>query len=149
RDILAEARRAIDDPALSDAEMVHDFRKAMKRWRAMLRLMEPLAGADARRLRDEARDLARELAAARDGQAALNAIADIASNAGDSLAPSALATMRRRLESGRAAAETIAVTESTRERLRAALEGAARAVERWPLASIEFSQIADALGDGY
>src|SRR6516225_2910051 len=34
RDILAEARAAIEDPAKSDADAVHDFRRAMKRWRA-------------------------------------------------------------------------------------------------------------------
>ena len=37
RDILAEARAAIEDPAKSDADAVHDFRRAMKRWRALLR----------------------------------------------------------------------------------------------------------------
>jgi CHAD domain-containing protein len=57
--ILAEARATITDPAKSDAEAVHDFRRAMKRWRALLRLIEPFVGGDARRLRDEARDLAR------------------------------------------------------------------------------------------
>ena len=35
-DILAEAHAAINDPAKSDAEAVHDFRRAMKRWRALL-----------------------------------------------------------------------------------------------------------------
>ena len=41
---------------------MHDFRRAMKRWRALLRLFEPFLGEEARRLRDEARDLARALA---------------------------------------------------------------------------------------
>jgi len=51
-DILAEARAAIEDPARSEAEAVHDFRRAMKRWRALLRLLAPFLGPDARRLRD-------------------------------------------------------------------------------------------------
>ena len=38
RDCLVEARTATSDPARSDAEAVHDFRRAMKRWRALLRL---------------------------------------------------------------------------------------------------------------
>ena len=50
-DILAEARAAIEDPARSEAEAVHDFRRAMKRWRALLRLLEPFLKQDARRLR--------------------------------------------------------------------------------------------------
>ena len=36
RDILAEARGVLDDQAKPDATAVHDFRKAMKRWRALL-----------------------------------------------------------------------------------------------------------------
>src|SRR5216684_4072145 len=71
RDCLVEARAAIVDPAKSEAEAVHDFRRAMKRWRALLRLVEPFVGPDARRLRDEARDRARALSGARDGQSAL------------------------------------------------------------------------------
>ena len=50
RDILAEARAAIENPANSDAEAVHDFRRAMKRWRALLRLLEPFVGTEAKRL---------------------------------------------------------------------------------------------------
>ena len=39
------ARRSTN-PAKSDAEAVHDFRRAMKRWRALLRLFEPFVGED-------------------------------------------------------------------------------------------------------
>src|SRR5258706_7413727 len=49
RDILAEARAAIEDSTKSDADAVHDFRRAMKRWRALLRLVEPFLGEEARR----------------------------------------------------------------------------------------------------
>ena len=77
RDILAEARAAIENPAKSDAEAVHDFRRAMKRWRALLRLIEPFIGEEAKRLRDEARDLARALSGARNAQSALDALADL------------------------------------------------------------------------
>src|SRR5882724_9994818 len=77
RDILAEARAAIEDPAKSDAERVHDFRRAMKSWRALLRLLEPFVGEAAKRLRDEARDLAGALAGPRDAQSALDAFEDV------------------------------------------------------------------------
>jgi len=39
---------------------VHDLRKALKRWRAILRLIAPMVGDEAESLRLEARDLARE-----------------------------------------------------------------------------------------
>src|SRR5260370_42109952 len=78
RDILAEARTAIEDSTKSDADAVHDFRRAMKRWRALLRLVEPFLGEEARRLRDQARGLAHALAGARNAQSALDALAALA-----------------------------------------------------------------------
>src|SRR5262245_66355724 len=75
-DILAEARAAIEDPAKSDAEAVHDFRRAMKRWRALLRLLEPFLGEEAKRLRDEASDLAHALTGALHAALALASLDD-------------------------------------------------------------------------
>src|SRR5262249_33739805 len=97
RDILEEARTAIDDPARSDAVAVHDFRKAMKRWRAFLRLIEPFMGQEGTQLRLEGRDLARELAGARDAQAALDALADLG-NGNGGLPAASIATIRARIE---------------------------------------------------
>src|ERR1700743_1246757 len=76
--IIAEARAAIEDPAQSDAKAVHEFRRAMKRWRALLRLIEPWLGDRDRTLRTDARDLARALGGARDAQSALDALDDLA-----------------------------------------------------------------------
>src|SRR5689334_2614953 len=56
-EVLDEARRQIDEPEADDATAVHEFRKAMKRWRAILRLYEPMFGDEATQLRIEARDL--------------------------------------------------------------------------------------------
>ena len=105
RDILAEARAAIDGPGKSDAEAVHDFRRAMKRWRALLRLFEPFVGDEARRLRDEARDLARALTGARNAQSALDALADLERH-GLALSPRSIKALRQRIEEIRRAAET-------------------------------------------
>src|SRR6516225_3148859 len=71
-DILAKARIALTDPERSSEDAVHDFRRAMKQWRALMRLLEPFIP-DSDRWRREARDHARSLAHARDGAAALNA----------------------------------------------------------------------------
>src|SRR3984893_19461069 len=70
--ILLDARTALLDPERSSQEAVHHFRRAMKEWRALMRLLAPFI-ADATRWRQEARDHARSLAQARDGAAALNA----------------------------------------------------------------------------
>src|SRR5258708_33481990 len=77
RDIVASGRKPIETPDIADAIAVHDLRKAFKRWRAILRLIAPMVGDEAESLRLEARDLAREMAAARDGQAAQEALADL------------------------------------------------------------------------
>ena len=55
---------------------MHHFRRAMKEWRALMRLLEPFI-ADAPRWRHDARDHARSLSHARDSQAALNAFDDL------------------------------------------------------------------------
>ena len=96
--------QALDDPALSDARVVHDFRKAMKRWRAMLRLLEPFLGDGGSALHDEARDLARTLAGARDVRAALDALADLPED--PALSARSRKTIRARLEHLGLSAET-------------------------------------------
>src|SRR5664280_1848205 len=55
RSIIADARRALADFELSDAEVVHEVRKALKRWRALLRLLAHPLGEQADQMRTEAR----------------------------------------------------------------------------------------------
>jgi len=143
RDILAEARAAIEDPAKSDADAVHDFRRAMKRWRALLRLVEPFLGEEARRLRDEARDLAHALTGARNAQSALDALADLEKH-GLALSARSIAGLRQRIGAIREAAETT-LNADMRLRLGSALDQAAVVVERWPLHTLTFDDVADQL----
>src|SRR5215831_7464247 len=77
RSIIADGRRALADPELSDAEAVHEVRKALKRWRALLRLLAGPLGEQADQLRTEARELMRAVAGARDAQSALDALSDL------------------------------------------------------------------------
>src|SRR5262245_43348008 len=39
RAVISDGRRALTEPELSDPEAVHEVRKALKRWRALLRLL--------------------------------------------------------------------------------------------------------------
>jgi CHAD domain-containing protein len=148
RDILGEARAAIVDPAHSDAVAVHEFRRSMKRWRALLRLLEPFLGVDGRRLRTEARDLARSLGGARDGQSALDALDDLAKH-GLTLSARSLATIRGRIEALRQTAETVVLTPDMRLRLSGTLDQAEGAVERWTLHVLTFADVADRLVLGF
>jgi CHAD domain-containing protein len=148
RDILAAARATIEDPARSDAEAVHDFRREMKRWRALLRLLEPFLGDDGQRLRTEARDLARALGGARDAQSALDALADVADH-GLELSQRSLATVRGRIEELKQAAETTTLTADMRLRITSALDQALASVEVWPLHPLTFTDVAKCLTRGY
>src|ERR1700676_4537856 len=148
RDILGEARAAVEDPAHSDAVAVHEFRRAMKRWRALLRMLEPFLEGDGRRLRTEARDLARSLGGARDGQSALDALDDLAKH-GLTFSARSLATIRGRIEALRQTAETDVLTGDMRLRLTGTLTQADSAVERWPLHTLTFADVADRLVLGF
>jgi CHAD domain-containing protein len=145
-DLLAQARRQIDEPGADDATAVHEFRKAMKRWRALLRLYEPLLGAEAEQLRVEARDLARELTGSRDARSALDAIADLVDGP---LSERTLKTIRARLEGLGATAEAATLTDALRERMRDTLDHAAAAAMGWPLDTVGFAAIADGLSASY
>jgi len=145
-DLLAEARRQIDEPGAKDATAVHEFRKAMKRWRALLRLYEPLLGTEAERLRVEARDLARELTGTRDARSALDALGDLVDAP---LSERTLASIRARLDGIGASAEAATLTDALRERMREALDHAAAAAMGWPLDEVGFAAIADGLAASY
>jgi CHAD domain-containing protein len=145
-EVLAEARRLVDEPEADDATAVHEFRKAMKRWRAILRLYEPLFGEDATRLRVEARDLARELARTRDARGALDALNDLGA---ETLSARTRATLKERLEAIGASSEAATLTRELKWRMRQSLDHAAAAEGAWPLDEIAFGKIADGLAASY
>jgi CHAD domain-containing protein len=131
RDIVASARKPLDAQGMTDAVAIHDFRKAFKRWRAALRLVGPVIGDEAETMRVEARDLAREMATARDGQAALEALADLGDEI-PGLSARSRATIEGRLTQLGASAEAAILTPALKQRIGDLLNRAATAVERWP-----------------
>lgn len=148
RSIVADARQALADPELADAKIVHEMRKALKRWRAWLRLLAQPLGDQADQMRAEARELMRALAGARDAQAGLDALADlrkVAAQASPPISPASLETMRKRLTAIRDAAEQSAFTPAMRDRLLRYLDIATEALERWPLAAIDFATVAEGM----
>ena len=147
RDILAEARAVLNDQTKPDATAVHDFRKAMKRWRALLRLLEPFLGDDGRQLRAQARDFAREVAGARDAQSAIEALEDLVDDKVP-LSARTVASIRGRLDEKRLSAEAAQLTQALRARFIIALDGAETEVAAWPL-EIAFAELARELADAY
>jgi CHAD domain-containing protein len=148
RAIIADARRALSDPKLSDPEAVHDVRKALKRWRALLRLLARAVGEPADQMRIEARELMRALSGARDAQSALDALADLKKSELPFSATSA-ETIRKRLTEMRDAAEKAGFSPEMRDKLARYLDYATLTLERWPLKAIDFDTIADGLISTY
>ena len=146
--ILAEARQIITDPERTQEAAVHHFRRNMKEWRALMRLLAPFI-ADATRWRHEARDHARSLAQARDGAAALNAFDGLIDKGNLILSARTTETIRARLEALRAGEERSGLTPMLRDAIVAWLDVAAGAVALWPLDTLEFPAIAGQLAKSY
>ena len=147
-EILAKARLALTDPERTNQVAVHDFRRAMKQWRALMRLLEPFIP-DAGRWRREGRDHARSLAHARDGAAALNAFDGLTDKGILLLSKRSHATVRGRIEAQRGDEEQAVLTPALRETILAWLDAAAASIETWPLDPFDFSAIAARLADSY
>ena len=148
RSIVTDARRALADRDLSEAEAVHEVRKALKRWRALMRLLAHAIGDPADEMRVEARELMRSIAGARDAQAALDALADL-KKADGALSATSLETMRKRLTQMRDAAEATTFTQDTRDKISRYLDFATLSIARWPLDAIDFATVTDALAVTY
>jgi CHAD domain-containing protein len=148
RSIVDDARRALNDPKLSEPEAVHELRKALKRWRAFLRLLARPIGEPANQMRAEARELMRALTGARDAQSALDALEDLRKS-DLPFSPTSTETVRKRLIEIRDAAEKTSFTEETRGRIARYLDFATLSLERWPLQTIDFDTLADGLISTY
>jgi len=148
RSIIADGRRALTDPELSAPEAVHEVRKALKRWRALLRLLGQPLGDQADQMRSEARELMRDIADARDIQAALDALSDLR-KADLPLSPTSVETIRTRLTEKRDAVEARAFTKTMRDRLSRYFDYATLSLERWPLKAIDFDTVTDGLTSTY
>jgi CHAD domain-containing protein len=146
-DMLARGRAAMTDPERPSRIAIHDFRRTMKQWRAFLRLLDPCL-ADARRWRDEARDCARALAGARDGQSALNAFEALVED-GAALPARSKRTIRARLEAIRAGQEREVLTPALRQDILDRLDAMTAAIAGWPLEEVAFQALAARLAAGY
>jgi CHAD domain-containing protein len=146
--ILAKGRMAIVDPERSNEDAVHEFRRAMKEWRALMRLLAPFIP-DATRWRHDARDHARSLAHARDGAAATTAFDGLLDKGNLALSTRSADTIRSRIEALRGDEEQAVLTPALRDAIVAWLDVAAGAIEQWPLDPFDFSSIAGQLTRAY
>ena len=147
-EILAAARRILADQDQPEAAAVHDFRKVMKRWRALLRLLEPFVGEEARRLRSEASEIARALTGARDAQSAIEALDDLIGK-DVPLSARTIATIRARLDALRLDAEAVSLTQAMRAKLIVTLDDAESTAAQWKFDDIAFGALAGELASNY
>ncbi|HWP89315.1 MAG TPA: CHAD domain-containing protein [Burkholderiales bacterium] len=151
-EILARAQLILDDPAREPTVTVHDIRRAMKRWRAFLRMLAPILGDGTESLREQARDLSRKLTAARDAQSAIDAFQD-AVEAGleqsAALSAQSLRTIQSRLEALRAEGERSIWNDERRREMSEYLANAATQVAGWNFQTIAFDDVADTLSTTY
>jgi CHAD domain-containing protein len=148
RSVIADGRQALTDPELSDPETVHEVRKALKRWRALMRLLARPLGEQADQMRSEARELMRAIAGARDAQSALDALNDLR-KVDLPISSTSIETIRARLTKMRDAAEAKSFTKAMRDRLSRYLDYATLSLERWPLKAIDFDIVTDGLTSTY
>jgi CHAD domain-containing protein len=148
RDIVASGRKPIETPDIADAVAVHDLRKEFKRWRAILRLIEPTIGEEAELMRIEARDLAREMATARDGRAAEEALTDLGDDLPDLSARSRAGIAERLAQIG-ASAEAATLTPVRKARIDEMWTRASAAIERWPIQRFDRTEGAEQLTATY
>jgi CHAD domain-containing protein len=147
--ILEEARAPLSAGAIADAKVVHDVRKALKRWRALLRLAGPFVGEEkAYRLRIKARDLARGLAGARDPRSALDALADLG-EAPAKISAKSLESIRIKLDRRRVDAEASILTDEMRSRLTTEFSKTAETIAAWSLGDPQFRDVAHSLTRTY
>jgi CHAD domain-containing protein len=120
----------------------------MKHWRALLRLLAPFLGDESEGLQTTARDIARDLAGARDLQSALEALEDLKEH--DLPLPDrSLRTVRKRIDDLRTAGEMNALNADMRLRIAEALADAEVAVQHWPIRDMKFNDVAKQLAASY
>lgn len=152
-EVLADVGIALEGlNAEKPSDAVHAYRVALKRWRALLRLLHAQIGDEVVALRREARLLGRTFERSRDAQAALDALADIAGSkepVARSISQRTQATIADRLEGIRNSSELIALDAETLQHLNAGLARASACASTWPLESMTFEDIAAALAESY
>jgi len=148
RDMLTAARDAIADPSLQTDAAVHEFRKAVKRWRSFLRLVEPHFGDGAVNLRKTARDTAKKLAGARDLKSTLDAADDLRESAYE-LNDRSFDTIRTRIAAMQSAAESSGIGSGERAGIAQEVSGWLTTISLWPFKSVRFDEISASLTNGY
>lgn len=149
---VAGAQAILTDTERNPTTKVHDIRRALKRWRALLRMLAPYLGESADALRLHGRELARRLTVARDAQSAIDAFNDAteASLALPIALPArSLVTIQSRLDAWKAESERNIWTEDLQKDMADYLTASAWQVSQWNMDTLGFPDLAGMLTTTY
>jgi CHAD domain-containing protein len=133
---------ATDVRQANPAELVHDARKAIKRMRALARLLRhELGEPEFGRVNDSLRASAQHLAGARDAEVRLATLRALAKRHPKALAPARIRPLSERLESERGEA----IGPSDHDRVLADIATMRRQLARWNLVEHDFHALAPGL----
>jgi CHAD domain-containing protein len=150
--LLKQGQGIVDDPKIEGTKAVHDFRRLMKRWRSMLRLLSPWLEGENGTLREDARTLARRLSVARDAQSAIDAFHDASENPAKdipALSGRTLASIQHRLEELRTSNEKVGWNKPLKREMSVYVTTAAAQAARWPVDEVTFADLAERLARTY
>jgi CHAD domain-containing protein len=137
---------SVQKPAKSSAELVHDARKAIKRMRALARLLRyELGEPEFARVNDSLRAAGQRLSGARDAEVRLATLARLRSRHPKALAHEGITRLRERLERERAQATEPADTQE----VLADIANMRDYLARWSLADPDFDALAPGLRQIY
>ena len=152
-DILATAQAALNGlNSVDPSGAIHDFRIAIKRWRALLRLLKESLGEETVVLRREGLVFSREFGPSRDALAALDALTSIIVSKGvdaSSISKRTFATITNRLEEAQKASETVVYNAKSIQHIRDGVVHASSCTATWPLEGIKLEKIIVALTRSY
>ncbi|BBF91576.1 CHAD domain-containing protein [Blastochloris tepida] len=144
---VEDAAATLESGRHRDDVAIHEFRKAMKRHRALLRLTEPLRGEAAKAERREAGALARRLSGARDLTAAREGLDDLIDK--KLIRPDLAAPVREALEAARRASEAASLDTTVRADVLAFLGRARAAAARIAEADLPLRALIAGLARGF
>lgn len=152
-DILATAHAALNGLNTEDPSCaIHDFRIAIKRWRALLRLLKESLGEETVVLRREGLVFSREFGRSRDARAALDALTSIIVSKrvdASSISKRTFATITNRLEQVQKSSETAVHNAKSIQHIRDGVVHASNCAAAWPLEDIKLEKIIIGLTRSY
>lgn len=130
-------------------ESIHEARKSIKKIRGLMRLVQPELGRVYRTENGRLRDVGRKLSEIRDAKAIIEVFDGLVQKHDGTLQKSALAAIRRGLETSKRETEQAAGIGDAVKRARAALGTIDKRVEHWPIDNDGFGAVAGGLEERY